>query len=209
MEENRKSPTKILVAIIILMAFSLLAVEYKNSVEIKKLKADKAVLKAEILNKDNQLKSERAKVENQNHYLAEKSSISYTIETVAAVPELTKYRYRRHYKSQHKSWKRQPSVSRGGARSVNVEPIIREVGAAYWPDPAQLDALVWICSHECTTPGVVNPRGFYGLFQLHNPPAWMVLGDAASETKAGCEYIRRRYGTPLAAKAWWVSHRWY
>lgn len=224
MEENRKSSTKILVAILVLMAFSLIAVEYKNSTSIEKLKADNAALRYELLNKDSQLKSERAKTDDPNSNFAEDSATSDTIETIAAPQQIKyrykrhykyrykrhyKYRYKRHYRTNRKHWaRRRYSVSRGSSRA-NVEPVIREVGAAYWPDPAELDALVWICAHECTTPGVVNPRGFYGLFQLHSPPSWMILGDAASETKAGCEYIRRRYGSPLAAKAWWVRHRWY
>ncbi|MCL6472890.1 MAG: hypothetical protein K6T91_08795 [Firmicutes bacterium] len=117
---------------------------------------------------------------------------------------------RKRYRRRRSLAKRRISISRGAQRTVSVEPIIRQVGAEYWPDPAQLDALVWICAHEATVPGTISKNGKWkGLFQLANPPHWMVLGDAASETKAGCEYIKRRYGTPLAAKAFHQRRGWY
>jgi hypothetical protein len=100
------------------------------------------------------------------------------------------------------------NVSRGSSRD-DVEATVREVGNGYWPEEDQLDALVWIYKHECVKPGVVSKGGYQGLFQLGNPPDWMVLGDAASEAKAGCEYIKRRYKTPLSAKAFWLKHHWY
>jgi hypothetical protein len=37
----------------------------------------------------------------------------------------------------------------------------------------------------------------------------MKLGDPLTEAKAGCEYIKRRYKSPLKAKAFWLRHRWY
>jgi len=101
------------------------------------------------------------------------------------------------------------SSSRGGRGSFAVEPVVREVGATYWASQEELDALVWIVKHECTTPGTVARGKYHGLFQLRYPPSWMVLGDAASETHAGCQYIKRRYGTPLKAKAFWQSRGWY
>jgi len=101
------------------------------------------------------------------------------------------------------------SSSRGGRGSFAAEPIVREVGATYWASQEELDALVWIVKHECTTPGTVARGKYHGLFQLRYPPSWMVLGDAASETHAGCQYIKRRYGTPLKAKAFWQSRGWY
>jgi hypothetical protein len=100
------------------------------------------------------------------------------------------------------------TVSRGSQRQ-SVEEIVKEVGSEYWVDPAELEALMWICKHESTRPGVVSRTGCKGLFQLKNPPAWMILGDAASEAKAGCEYIKRRYKTPSKAKSFWLSRHWY
>jgi len=100
-------------------------------------------------------------------------------------------------------------VSRGSQR--NYHDIIRQVGKGYWAADEQLDALCWISDHESRRPGVRNSIGCVGLFQLKNPPKWMIVGDAASETKAGCEYIlhRKGYGTPLKAKAFWLKHHWY
>ncbi len=206
--DEKKLTASVLVTIAILMVFSLLTVEHQKSTDIKKLKDDVA-LKAKPLSKNNQLESKQANADDLNRNFSEESATIGAVEAIAE-PQLVKYSYKHHYRLHRRYWTNQPTVSRGSPRSINAESIIRETGAAYWPNPAQLDALVWISAHECTTPGRINPRGgYYGLFQLHSPPAWMVLGDAASETKAGCEYIRRRYGSPLAAKAWWVRHHWY
>jgi hypothetical protein len=100
------------------------------------------------------------------------------------------------------------TVSRGNSRS-DIEATIKEVGSGYWTDTGELDALIWVNKHESVRPGIVSKGGCKGLFQLKNPPKWMVLGDPASETKAGCEYIKRRYKTPSRAKAFWQSHHWY
>ena len=106
--------------------------------------------------------------------------------------------------------KRKQTVSRGTDRSHPYASVIRSVGRKYWTDNANLDALVWISAHECIKPGGLSKSGKYkGLFQLGNSPKWMILGDAESETKAGCEYIVGRYRTPVEAKQFWLSHRWY
>ncbi|KKR32710.1 MAG: hypothetical protein UT66_C0057G0008 [candidate division CPR2 bacterium GW2011_GWC1_39_9] len=100
-------------------------------------------------------------------------------------------------------------VSRGGKRTHPYEAQIKEAGKEYWTDPAELDALVWISAHECMEPGTIARKKYKGLFQLSDPPDWMKLGDPASETKAGCEYIKQRYRTPLKAKAFRMSNGWY
>lgn len=100
-------------------------------------------------------------------------------------------------------------ASRGANREHPYESVIKQIGALYWTDPSELDALVWVSAHECRKPGVVSRTGCVGLFQLRYPPAWMERGDPASETRAGCEYIKRRYGTPLKAKAFWLNRGWY
>ncbi len=102
---------------------------------------------------------------------------------------------------------RKALTNRGTSRSF--WPIIEKVGSQYWPNSEQLIALHWIQRHECNTPGKVNAYGCVGLGQLKNPPKWMVRGNAESEIKAMCEYIKRRYGTPLKAKSFWLHHNWY
>lgn len=126
-----------------------------------------------------------------------------------------KYKHKKYKKkkSKHKKYKRHKlkrvTVSRGSMRACDVEAAVRRVGASYWPSKADQNALVWIYKHECVTPGVISSAGYYGLFQLGNPPSWMVLGDPASETKAGCEYIKRRYGNPSKAMAFKKRRGWY
>jgi len=127
-----------------------------------------------------------------------------------------KYKKKKHKKKKYKKKKRKHShrvrrvtVSRGAMRSCDVEVAVRRVGATYWPSKADQDALVWIYKHECVTPGVISSAGYYGLFQLGNPPGWMVLGDPASEAKAGCEYIKRRYGNPSKAMSFKKKRGWY
>ena len=100
-------------------------------------------------------------------------------------------------------------VSRGTPRSCH--DIIKRVGKLYWADEPSLNMLVWIANKESgCRPGTVSKTGKYkSMFQLGNPPKWMVLGDAASETRAGCEYIKRRYGNPSAAKKHHLCFNWY
>lgn len=121
---------------------------------------------------------------------------------------------KRNYYSSSKKYSRARSralTSRGADREHPYESVIKQIGALYWSDPAELDALVWISAHESTVPGKYGGAGkkYVGLFQLGNPPAWMERGDPASETRAGCEYIKRRYDTPLKAKAFWLKRGWY
>ncbi len=119
-----------------------------------------------------------------------------------------KKHHRYEWRNCHKNHKRKHViVSRGAPRSY--WPVIEKVGSLYWKDPAELKALHWIQQHECNTPGIINQYGCKGLFQLKNPPKWMILGDAASETRAGCEYVKRRYGSPLKAKSFWLRKGWY
>ncbi|PJA00597.1 hypothetical protein COX76_01395 [Candidatus Kaiserbacteria bacterium CG_4_10_14_0_2_um_filter_50_16] len=100
-------------------------------------------------------------------------------------------------------------VSRGTPRSCR--DIIKRVGKLYWADEANLNALVWIANKESgCRPGAISKSGKYkGMFQLGSPPKWMGLGDAASETRAGCEYIKSRYGNPPAAKKHHLRFNWY
>lgn len=106
-----------------------------------------------------------------------------------------------------------PKYSYAYSYTVNC---IRTIGSQYWKDEANLQALIWIARKESSlTPGVVNPSSrCFGLFQIHpvHRDLWMIMkrgGCPIGETKAGCIYIKRRYGTPLKAKAFWLKKGWY
>ncbi len=139
-----------------------------------------------------------------------KSTVKYrkTYNKHHKIKHYPKYKHRKFKKYRYKRRYQGVKTNRGEPRTNWWEPTVREVGLSFWPEPAQLDALVWIGNHE-GYPGAVNRLGCRGIFQLMNPPSWMVLGDPASETKAGCEYIKRRYGTPLNAQRFWRSRGWY
>jgi len=80
---------------------------------------------------------------------------------------------------------------------------------------AQWDALDWIWNEESgwsTT--AENPSGAYGIPQalpgskmgaLANPPT----PSAIAQIRWGLRYIRQRYGNPVNAKAFHLTHGWY
>lgn len=137
--------------------------------------------------------------------------------------------YKFYFPLSYEPWHMQPIETKGksvpssgtlyissGKRisSISTSPVtsvITNVGGNYWKDDVNLNALVWIANKESKLKvGAVSKSGKYkGLFQLGSPPRWMVLGDATSETKAGCEYIKTRYKTPLKAKLFWINNSWY
>lgn len=209
-----------LVALIVLMIGALYTVQARHNATINKLKSDNAALRAEVKNKTDMLRAERSKVDILTNYTFKegpigaslKSQSSAKAQQIAYKKPVAKKKVvkkkKRYTKRKYKN--RRLRVSRGADRVHPYAAQIKAAGATYWSDPAELEALVWISARECMKPGGVSPNGKYkGLFQLGSPPSWMVLGDAASETRAGCEYIKRRYGTPLKAKAFKMSHGWY
>lgn len=113
----------------------------------------------------------------------------------------------------------------GGAGSVDVSGIsgpivsqVEEVFARHGFTGAEWEAAKWIIQKESNwDPTAVNPSsGAFGLFQF-NPMGGNTLGeylpdrnpDPAVQADAGARYMRNRYGTPTAAKAWWEQHQWY
>lgn len=84
-----------------------------------------------------------------------------------------------------------------------------------WGSGAEWEAAKWIITHESGwNPTAVNPSsGAWGLFQFlgatkdnyypTNDP------DPYKQGQAGAKYMKDRYGTPSAAKAFWQAHNWY
>lgn len=77
--------------------------------------------------------------------------------------------------------------------------------------------LAWIMAQESEgIPGRLNPSSkAAGLFQIavvnHDlfPNGKASIGNATDECRAGIRYIRQRYHTAAAAKAFWQQHHWY
>lgn len=104
----------------------------------------------------------------------------------------------------------------GGTVAQN-KAIGKQLAASYgWDSGAQWDALVWVWDHESGWNNKAkNPSsGAYGIPQAlpaskmgadANPPT----SSASAQIKWGLSYIKSRYGSPVAAKAFWQSHNWY
>ena len=57
-----------------------------------------------------------------------------------------------------------------------------------------------------------SARGLYQLLQAQydlNPNGAQSFGNAVEEAQGGIRYVRGRYGTAAAAKAFWLLHKWY
>lgn len=115
----------------------------------------------------------------------------------------------------------------GGSSSGSVDvsdisgPIVDQVEmvfARHGFTGADWEAAKWIIQRESGwNPNAVNPSsGAYGLFQF-NPMGGNTLGaylpdrnpDPAVQADAGARYMKDRYGTPSAAKAFWEQNQWY
>ena len=99
----------------------------------------------------------------------------------------------------------------GLATKAQVQAIAATRG---WGSGAQWNALSWIIQHESGwDPTVKNRSGSsaFGLFQfLTSTQRRYGYGtSAAAQAQGGMNYIADRYGTPLAAKAFWERNRWY
>ncbi|MCQ9367335.1 tape measure protein [Brevibacterium sp. 91QC2O2] len=99
------------------------------------------------------------------------------------------------------------SLATGAAKAQ-----VRSVAALYgWGSGAQWDAIDWLVSHESSwNQNSANPTtSARGLFQkmtsMHGP----VEKTAAGQAGWGLKYIKSRYGTPTAAKAFWQGHNYY
>lgn len=111
--------------------------------------------------------------------------------------------------SQGPSWWGVPT---GGVKGA-VYKAFKEAGF----DDSQWAAVDYIISHESSwNPTNVNPNGgAYGLFQFlnHQNDKYGQLGaysrDPYTQAVAGMQYIKDRYGSPNAARAYWEAHRNY
>ena len=113
----------------------------------------------------------------------------------------------------------------GNSGSVDVSgisgPVVDQVEAVFAKHGftgAEWDAAKWIIQKESNwSTTATNPSsGAFGLFQF-NPMGGDTLGtylpsrstDPAVQGDAGARYIKDRYGTPTAAKAFWEQNGWY
>lgn len=115
----------------------------------------------------------------------------------------------------------------GGSDSGSVDvsgitgPIVdqvEQVFARHGFTGADWDAAKWIIQRESNwNPQAVNPSsGAYGLFQF-NPMGGDTLSaylpdrnpNPAVQADAGARYMKDRYGSPSAAKAFWEANGWY
>lgn len=104
----------------------------------------------------------------------------------------------------------------GGATESSLRSMVQARAAAYgWDKGGNWDALQWIISKESSwNPNAKNPNSSaYGLFQFLDG-TWGAVGmdktsDPGRQTDAGLKYIRQRYGTPEAARAFHQNNGWY
>lgn len=99
-----------------------------------------------------------------------------------------------------------------GAVKGAVKAQVKQAAMLYgWGFGEQWKAIDWLVEHESGwNMHAKNPTSSAeGLFQkmtsIHGP----VEKTAAGQAGWGLKYIKSRYGTPTAAKAFWQSHHWY
>lgn len=95
---------------------------------------------------------------------------------------------------------------------------VEQVFARHGFTGAEWEAAKWIIQKESSwNPTITNPSsGAYGLFQF-NPMGGNTLAgylpdrnpNPAVQADAGARYMKDRYGTPTAAKAFWEQNGWY
>ncbi|MGX7906640.1 aggregation-promoting factor C-terminal-like domain-containing protein [Corynebacterium propinquum] len=95
---------------------------------------------------------------------------------------------------------------------------VEKVFARHGFTGAEWEAAKWIIGKESGwNPTITNPAsGAYGLFQF-NPMGGNTLAgylpdrspDPAKQADAGARYMKDRYGSPTAAKAFWERNGWY
>ncbi|KFI90845.1 CHAP domain protein [Bifidobacterium saguini DSM 23967] len=103
------------------------------------------------------------------------------------------------------------------ASPEEAQAIAKRMIASYsdWDD-ADYDALVWLWNHESGWRwNATNPSsGAYGIPQSLPASKMASAGDdwkdnAATQIKWGLDYIRGRYGSPSAARSFWLRNNWY
>lgn len=101
--------------------------------------------------------------------------------------------------------------TRGGSGGGDLDSWIQQAGI----DPADIPSLKWIIQHESGgNPTAQNPNSTaYGLMQFLDS-TWGNYGyektsDPVQQLIAGNAYIKQRYGSADAAKAFWEKNHWY
>ena len=103
------------------------------------------------------------------------------------------------------------------ATPEQARAIARKMIASYkdWGD-GDYDALVWLWNKESGWQwNATNPSsGAYGIPQALPASKLASAGDdwkdnAATQIRWGLNYIAGRYGSPSAAKTFWLAHNWY
>lgn len=114
------------------------------------------------------------------------------------------------------------SAFTGGGDSVDLSGIsgslvasVEEVFARHGFTGDQWEAAKWIVNNESSwNPTAQNPTSTaYGLFQFLDS-TWATVGatktsDPVLQADAGAKYIKRQYGDPISAKAFWEKNHWY
>lgn len=76
-------------------------------------------------------------------------------------------------------------------------------------DEANTEALLWIIQHESGFNQYARNKNCCGLFQRLNYCSQEDFEDLDGQIREGTRYIKDRYGSPLEAKEFWLSHNWY
>jgi hypothetical protein len=105
-------------------------------------------------------------------------------------------------------------IANAVAGSPAVVAAVRAVAARFgWASGAQWNALSQLISHESGwNPSAANPTSSArGLFQKLTSANGPIEGTVAGQANWGLNYIRGRYGSPLAAWSAWLSRspHWY
>lgn len=89
-------------------------------------------------------------------------------------------------------------------------------GWRQWDTAEQWEALEWLWEHESGWRwNADNPTSdAYGIPQALPGRKMASAGDdwehnAATQIRWGLGYIQSRYGSPVAAKSFWLTHHWY
>lgn len=91
----------------------------------------------------------------------------------------------------------------------DVQRLIREKSTERW-NATEAEAVLWIVDKESSfNPRARNGSGACGLFQRLPCPWGQSLENVEEQIENGLDYIKRRYQTPIEAKAFWLAHRWY
>lgn len=108
------------------------------------------------------------------------------------------------------------TLESGGGDASGVKGVVKSAFAKYgWDKEPFWSATDWIVGKESSwNPAAKNPTSTAsGLFQFLDS-TWAETGvaktsDPALQAAAGATYIKKRYGDPVKAKAFWEQNGWY